>query len=281
MKPKKLKPSPSADADRAAAVFRDGLLANVDSSPTEQATLRALVDEMNQALAERYARRAQLFNEWLAFPNVTLEQAAALLLELDPWSLPPAGDTSGDSPDGRRLRRLLNRLECEVATRRLKPVGKFVHGFVRRFRLVDIARVARDENLAVSAAEQILGMTKVGGRPDEQSASPYQRERLNRRYEIHRESVALLDADPTVTVTALEPASRTKNRRKTQVESIDKLLSITTGRYNDLFRDVYHRELGGDPDYALTDEMLRSDRRELRIQLKGGRPKGSPFSPGK
>src|SRR6185437_17173515 len=94
-------------------IFRTGTPPIADQEGFEHERIRALVAGIIDAQEVVRARSAALYTEWCVLPNVTLDQAAWLLLECNPWKPISWTGLAGEQL-GTEHAKVRNRLECEV-----------------------------------------------------------------------------------------------------------------------------------------------------------------------
>lgn len=255
-----------------ADLFTNGIPASIDGDGTERRMLAGLLDSIDFDLSARFGKRAQLYRTWLALPKVTLPQAAWLLAGRDPFA---PDSTEPEAPPAdlqRQYLSIINRLECEVVSGTLKPIGKAVSGFERRFHLIAVAHAALRADIAESFASHVIMLSQ-----DAKQAEPpplaWQTERVLKRMEIHRKLIEIIQTKDPNAVEALAPKSRRTQIRRAQTAPTNLKLNMRALEYDIAFREKFKKEFGGDAGYHITALMLRQDRDQLNIKFKPGRPK--------
>jgi len=219
---------------------------------------------------------AALFEEWCAFPNVTLEQVSWLLLECDP-SQPRAWDGTPADELQRRHFLVRNRLECEVG-RALAPLKPYVEGLPRRFRLQDITRVAQAADVQPMAAA-VLAEIHFKLRPrDAGSNIDLQRGRMDERMHMHRLLVQRLASRSLPQAIPLGEqagsSNRARARRKYTGAAVNyQIIGMTQDEYCEIFREEMQRS--GVQGWWAAREALVDDCRALNSAFAKHRPKGS------
>jgi hypothetical protein len=203
--------------------------------------------------------------EWLGYPNVTLPQACWILLGFDPWK-PPTDRESSDASPSALHKRVLNRLECEVAAKKFKPVRAPRSAREDRFRLLDVAARSRDIGLAVSIAEELLDVARQMKiiKPSRADSLP---ERIATRLQWHRQFVASLPSDKKQPIPAKGP--RKSPRRANPGASINVRIAMIGPEYKLEFGEFVRHQFGH-PGYPFDLKMLKDDRQALHVELKGG-----------
>jgi len=250
-----------------APAFSIGIHADIDGDPAEDRALSNLLTTLHQDIELCSIKREQLYGKWIELPSVTLEQGVWLLLGYDPLPL-----QSSSRSLRRRFRWTLNRLECEVVLQRLRPVGKAVAGFARRFPLSAIAAAAKRVPIEEGSASQILELIGMSDK-DSQPALPYQTERLNQRLKVHSLLVNHLRTAQPGIISSLAPKCPKRHREK--IATLNVQIAMREFVYDEYFLKFYEHTQGGAPDYPLSAGMLRDDRDRLNVKFKGGRPKKS------
>jgi hypothetical protein len=254
-------------------LFTKGIPASIDGDRTHDRMLSGLLNSIDFELSVRYGKRAGLYREWLGLPNVTVSQAAWLLLGRDPFDMHGAEPESRAPDLTRQHLSVCNRLECEVAAGTLKPVGKAVAGFERRFQFIAIAQAAIRIGICEGAASQALMLAEEGGKLT--TTSPviaWQTERVNQRIAIHRKLIELIRSKHPDALISLVPKKSPNKNRRAKVEAINVQLTMRQVPYDAIFRELFYAGHGGHPGYHMTGLMLRQDRDQLNIKFKGGRP---------
>jgi hypothetical protein len=210
-------------------------------------------------------RRHSLYRDWRpeVVPTVTLKQAAWLLLGLDPNQFDP-GQAHYRTLRKKRYRELMSTLEYAVGAHKLKAVGKPVQGTARRFRLVEIAETAIQQNVAMNHAQEIL--TVFGDQTQPRTRN--ERADARRRWELHRKFVKSLGPLST----PVSAKYKTSNRRRNVPHSLNRKVELTGRGYNGGIRKFCKLDC---PDMLAklgTNAVLDQDRWDLNIQVKRGRP---------
>jgi hypothetical protein len=246
----------------------------IGSSPDKN--LSVTLAEFLSGISEARTYRAGLYYRFRpdALPSVTLDQATWLLLGLDPLRIE---DYIPLDPKARAdaFRDLQNRLECEIAANQLKPIGRAVAGFTRRFRLKDVANTAQSIGIADPQAGEILDA--CGRTPDPKAAipgSPQSRE-LALRLNAHRAFVAQFGTDAI----EVPPKTTRSPRRKDTGARVNRRLAMTSDEYDEGFRKFVATNGSGISLLGASKNMLKQDRRDLNIQVKTGRPRSQPRKP--
>jgi hypothetical protein len=235
-----------------------------ESEPSSKAELEFLA-----GLEATRLRRQALYWMWRpeAIPSVTLEQAAWLLLGVDPFEIEqPAA--SYRVLRRRRFLELLNRLELAVSSNELQPVGRHVEGIKRRFKLVDISQLAMVKTLAMEAAEDLLTALKKNFVQRAVINRRYQAEQLRERFEAHRQFVASLGA-----ATPAPGKTKKGSRRKYSPNPINVHVRCSSSDYNEGFRVYCEANAPHIDTLSTSNKMLDEDRRQLNIQVIHGRPR--------
>jgi hypothetical protein len=134
------------------------LNASIDDTSQAGDAIAANASSLWDAGASIRLRNVALQFHWLALPNVTLAQAAWLLLDKDP-AMPPTRHSSSTACPHYHHAELLNRLECEVATGRLRPLKNGHPSMTPRFEMVKILTVATEIGINAEVATEILTMS--------------------------------------------------------------------------------------------------------------------------
>lgn len=250
-------------------ILTKGIPRSVDSDPAGESALAKFAEALDIETHLRYANRAFLYGRWRNVPSVTLEQGAWLLLGRDPWEPNSSEPEAPERFQESRYRALVNLLECEVAEQRLRPVGKFVPGFTRRFSLKAVALTAKRINMNPGAAEQLLLL--LDGKPYESVAVPYWTQRTAKRVAVHLALSNILKAKAPAITTPLAPKTNRNRRRRQQADPLNLQIAMPESDYNDQFRQLYPELHKGQPEYEITDGMLEDDREALNIKFKRGR----------
>lgn len=208
--------------------------------------------------------------KWLEQQNVTMEQACWLLLGFDPWD-PPIDHGPSDASPSMVHKRLVDRLECEVADKSLKPVRATRAAREDRFRLLDVAARSRDLGMAVSMSNELLDVarqTKLIA-PKVESLP----ERISTRMGWHRLFVASIPEDMKEAVPPKPP--RNCPRRANPGAPLNVWLAMIGPEYDKAFAEFADHQFGR--QYQFNPQMLRDDRQALRIELKAGHHPQSPI----
>jgi hypothetical protein len=253
-----------------ARILTQGIPASIDSDPDEDRALSALLSSIDFELSIRFGKRAQLFREWLALPSATLPQAAWLLLGRNPFEPYASEPESPPQAIDRQHAEICNRLACEVVSGVLKPTGRAIVGFDRRFRFADVARVALSVGVAEGAAEHALLVAEQMGKRGQQAIA-WQTERVNQRILAHRKLVEAVRTEHPEQVANIVAKTRRNPNRKVEVAPLNVLLDMKEEHYVLVFRSVFEKLHGGKPDYHMTKVMIAQDRDQLNIKFKRGR----------
>ena len=217
---------------------------------------------------ESTARQERLLY-WVTLPNVTLGQAAWLLLDIDPFVPPePTPARSTASPHYQHAS-VLNRLECELPSGRLKPLGREVPGTERRFSLQRISALAVDLNICQRIAGEILSACAFRS-PKPEKETPTSR--MTERYSWHRKFVFsrhLSQVEPIKSPKIKRP------RRKHVGSPVSMRVAMKAYEYDAQFT-AYVTHQFGRPSYKISPSVMKADRRALNIKLQAGRPPKYP-----
>jgi hypothetical protein len=234
------------------------------------ADLIAQVDTLLAVAATPDPLRMTRHFEWLDHPNVTMDQACWILLGFDPRR-PPADHGLSDASPSERHKHLVDRLQCEVAAKTLKPVRATRAAREDRFRLLDVAGRSRDLDLTPAIAEELFDvdhqMRQLSSKPVESRG-----ELIVARLNQHRKFMKSIPVSKRHRIPAKPP--RNSPRRTNPGRPINLQLDMTGPEYNRSFRDFVRHQFG--MSGTLNPEMLQDDRRALNVRLKAGRPRVSP-----
>jgi len=229
-----------------------------------------LVTAQLKAMATPDLRRLTRNFEWLERPNVTMEQACWVLLGLDPWN-PPTDCGPSDASPAQMHKRLVDRLQCEVAEKTLKPVRATRAAREDRFRLLEVAARSRDLGMTVSIANELFDVARQGkiiaSKPGESLP-----ERISMRMEWHRQFVASIPEHERKPVPAKPP--RKHPRRANPGVPLNVWLAMISPEYDQAFAKFADHQFGR--QYLFDGQMLKADRRVLNIQLKAGHHPPTP-----
>jgi hypothetical protein len=236
------------------------------SPPYEKSVDAALMDQVNTLLtvaATPDPLRMTRHFEWLSHPNVTMAQACWILLGFD-HRRPPADHGLSDASPSERHKRLVDRLQCEVAAKKLKPVRATRAAREDRFRLLEVAARSRDLGMAFSIANELFDVARqrkiIASKPE---SLP---ERISKRMEWHRQFVASIPDNKKKPVPAKAP--RKHPRRANPGAPINVWLAMIGPEYDQAFTKFADHQFGR--QYVFESEMLKADRRALNVQLKAG-----------
>jgi hypothetical protein len=232
--------------------------------PDESKAIAAMVAALQAQSAPDPLRLSRHF-EWLSLSNVTLPQACWILLGFDPWK-PPTDRESSDASPTALHKRLLNRLECEVGAKKLKPERAPRPVREDRFRLLDVAARSRDIGFAVLIAEELLDVARQMKiiKPSRADSLP---QRIATRLQWHRQFVASLPDEKKQPIPAKGP--RKSPRRANPGAPINVRIAMIGREYTLEFCEFVRHQFG-DPGYRFDLKMLKDDRQSLHVELKGG-----------
>lgn len=233
------------------------------NDPVEAAEIAKTVKAMAESAAAAQAERLALFLRWLELPNVTLDQAAWLLLGHDP-ELPPLDRPLSTGSPAFLHKRLVNRLESAIAEGKLKPIRPF-QKYADRFSLLRVAAVSRDAGMTRQLSEEIR-LASVQPKQSKKGSDQPTLERL----EWHRLFVKSL---PERLKSIIGPKPKRKHpRRRHAGEAVNVHVAMQAHEYNKQFLESVRRNYGI-PTYHVAETMLANDRQALNITLPRGRPR--------
>jgi hypothetical protein len=259
-------------------LLTEGISVRMDSDEVHDRALFRFLDVNDFAASVRFGERAGLFRRWLELPAVTLEQGVWLLVGRDPYQPKASTPYAPEEFDDLRFRTLIDRLECEITTKKLQPYGQYVPGIARRFRLEELAHTAKRLSFAVGTSAHLLALAaelKVGHTRE----PPEQTRRTALRAATHLSLVNTLRGESPEIVKAIAPNRREFKRRRTVVTPIDVQLSLPESAYYEKFRALHAQLHPQEPTYDISDSMLEDDRMALNIKFYRGRPRGSKTRP--
>jgi hypothetical protein len=192
-----------------------------------------------------------------------MEQACWILIGFDPWNPPSAYGPSDASPTMMH-KRLVNRLQCEVAEKTLKPVRATQAAREDRFRLLEVAAKSRDLGMTISMANELFDVARqrkiIASIPESLT------DRISTRMEWHRQFVASIPEHEKKRVPA--KALRKHPRRANPGAPLNVWLAMIGPKYDQAFAEFSDHQFGR--RYQFDAQMLKADRRALNIQLKAG-----------
>ena len=266
------KPSREAVRERGTAeLLLYGLGASASVNPAGARAVRGPFDLLDAEAQAVIKARHGLFERWQSMANVTLPQVAWLCLGMDPFQ----ADYPCTERDLRaRHRAVVNALECEVAALRLKPISKPLGSSLPRFQLIEAAQIIRASGLERETVEHLVSVLDA---PDltAHGAAAWQSEQVTDRLRIHELLVIQYQSINPKVIAPISQKPARRGQRVAKCKPINVRLAVREQAYNLAFRELFAREMNGEPGYELTDEMLRKDRDQLNIKFYGGRPKGS------
>ena len=239
------------------------LAATVDDTGESSHAIAANASTLWGPGATNRIRNVALQLHWLALPNVTLEQAAWLLLDIDP-ALPPVKQSASTACPHHRHAELLNRLECEVAAGKLRPLKGGHPTVAPRLVLTKILNLATEIGVYSEAAGEMLNINLQ--RPPTLTTETTH-SRINNRMHWHREFMSSLT---TVIQWKIKP-KRASARRTNVGNSVNMHLTMTRHEYDPAFLEFVTSQ-HGQPTSRFSEAMLQEDRRALNIELQRGRP---------
>jgi hypothetical protein len=262
-------------------IFTEGIPASVDSDPTDDRMLAGLLSSFDFEMSVRFAKRAGLFREWLALPNVTLSQGAWLLLGRNPFE-PNAVDPELPPQDlERQHREIVNRLECEVIAGKLTPVGRAVEGFERRFGLLAIAKAAALLRISRNVTAHLLMLSshvESSEQAREPSGQAWQTDRVQERMAIHNRLIESIRTQHPNLVQPLVPKKKRSRVRRADVTPLNLHIDMAVAEYEVAFLEAFKSTYGGIPPYHVSRFMLHEDREQLNVKFKRGRRREPPQS---
>jgi hypothetical protein len=260
------------------SMYSDGIPVSIDSDRVYDRSLFRFLEENDLIQSVRFGERAALFRRWIEVPAVTLVSGAWLLVGRDPDNPKSSTPYEPEEFDDARFRVLFERLECEIATKRLRPYGYFVSGVPRRFRLEDLANAAKRLGTALGTATQILALVAEIRRGDA-GEPPEQTRRTLSRAATHLALINTLRGNAPEVVRPIAPHPRKPKRRRAALTPINVQLAVSEDAYNRKLIALHWHLNPQEPQYDISDTMIADDRMVLNIKFYKGRPKGSKTRP--
>lgn len=251
---------------------KPGGLSYLDSDPIEAAGLSQMARDLFAGMEADRSRRSAIYWEWREhlISSVTLDQGAWLLLGVDPARPDSPAHWSVEVRERRHFQ-IRNLLDCAIADGVLKPVGKYVEGITRRFRLVEIAKAARAGEFATDTAQEIKVIMAASLRRKNATPSHYETEAIRTRLDVHRKFVASLGDLPK----PIPPKTSKSPRRKEKGPPVNvSLKKLRSTAYDAAFRRYCETDFPAIDVVQLKPSILSQDRSDLNIKLKKGRPPG-------
>jgi len=275
----KVSPFPRPSSSAPESLWSEGLPPSIDA-PAPGSALDTLVAHMLTERDRTLAQCGDIFREWSALPSVTLEQAAWLLLQRDPWQPHPDDEAQAQALSLLHAR-ALNRLECEVGGS-LLPTGRHIPGFTRRFTMVEVLRAAQPCFLADPATTKLYGIRPITVEIfaeflQKSELSPEQKRVITQQYvqsrvQFHRELVATLIADGLARPISATSSTRGRKRRPSAGAPVNATISgMTKAEYFGLFRRKFAE--AGKAGLPGGDGPLADDCDALNIHFDRGRTK--------